>query len=147
MILQVSNFKFLTVFNDFTEPKPYYWQAPDDSSSFSGSTNPWSTLSSSVPAAGAVTIATYNTSPLSDILTDLSSTSNSTTAQSVSPNLPSHSPSQVILSDFRICPFFIRMIIFHTGEHLRQNFLPSSAPTIFFKKILTNFDILACFYD
>merc|ERR1712141_442326 len=79
-----------------TEPKPYFWQ-PTDDSSFAGSTNPWSTLSSSVPAVGVTSITTYNTSPLSDILTDLSSTttSNSTGgAQSVSPNLPSHSPSQ-----------------------------------------------------
>ena len=36
------------------------------------------------------------TGPLSDILTDLSSTTSNSTggAQSVSPNLPSHSPSQ-----------------------------------------------------
>lgn len=78
-----------------TEPKPYFWQ-PTDDSSFAGSTNPWSTLSSSVPAVGATSITTYNTSPLSDILTDLSSTTSNSTggAQSVSPNLPSHSPSQ-----------------------------------------------------
>jgi hypothetical protein len=78
-----------------TEPKPYFWQPADDSS-FAGSTNPWSTLSSSVPAVGVTSITTYNTSPLSDILTDLSSTTSNSTggAQSVSPNLPSHSPSQ-----------------------------------------------------
>jgi len=82
-----------------TEPK-YFWQASEDSSSFSGTTNPWSTLSSSVPVSittsggGVASITTYNTSPLSDILTDLSSTSTSNTAQSLSPNLPSHSPSQ-----------------------------------------------------
>ena len=84
-----------------TEPK-YFWQASEDSSSFSGTTNPWSTLSSSVPVnittsgGGVASITTYNTSPLSDILTDLSSTSTSNTAQSLSPNLPSHSPSQVL---------------------------------------------------
>ena len=44
-----------------TEPKPYFWQ-PTDDSSFAGSTNPWSTLSSSVPAVGATSITTYNTS-------------------------------------------------------------------------------------
>jgi len=84
-----------------------FWQVTEDSSSFSGTINPWSTLSSSVPATAggggpgpsASTAATqgsasYNISPLSDILTDLSSNSGSTPNQSLSPNLPSNSPSQ-----------------------------------------------------
>jgi hypothetical protein len=75
---------------------PNFWQANDDSSNFSGTTNPWSSaLSSSVPTAensqSSVTTS-YNISPLSDILTDLSSTAS--TASGVSPNLPSNSPSQ-----------------------------------------------------
>lgn len=85
-----------------------FWQGADDSNSFSGTTNPWSTLSSSVPvncAPGPAAIAaaggqvsgntSYNISPLSDILTDLSSNSGSTPNQSLSPNLPSPQvPSQ-----------------------------------------------------
>ena len=88
-----------------------FWQGADDSNSFSGTTNPWSTLSSSVPvncAPGPAAIAaaggqvsgntSYNISPLSDILTDLSSNSGSTPNQSLSPNLPSPQvPSQVSL--------------------------------------------------
>ena len=62
----------------------------------------WSSLSSSVPGPSSTATAaqvqpgssTYNISPLSDILTDLSSNSGSTPTQSLSPNLPSHSPSQ-----------------------------------------------------
>jgi hypothetical protein len=85
-----------------------FWTGADDSNSFSGTTNPWSTLSSSVPvncAPGPAAIAaaggqvsgntSYNISPLSDILTDLSSNSGSTPNQSLSPNLPSPQvPSQ-----------------------------------------------------
>ena len=91
-----------------------FWTGADDSNSFSGTTNPWSTLSSSVPvncAPGPAAIAaaggqvsgntSYNISPLSDILTDLSSNSGSTPNQSLSPNLPSPQvPSQVSLYSF-----------------------------------------------
>ena len=86
-----------------------FWQGGDDSNSFSGTTNPWSTLSSSVPVncapgpganpggGGGTSNTSYNISPLSDILTDLSSNSGSTPNQSLSPNLPSPQvPSQVI---------------------------------------------------
>lgn len=90
---------------------PHFWTLPEDSNS-SGVNNPWSSLSSSVPTSitvgagipspnavsasgGAVVNSnSYNISPLSDILTDLSSNSGSTPNQSLSPNLPSNSPSQ-----------------------------------------------------
>ena len=89
-----------------------FWQGADDSNSFSGTTNPWSTLSSSVPvncapgpgaSGGGTSNTSYNISPLSDILTDLSSNSGSTPNQSLSPNLPSPQvPSQVRLLNLLI---------------------------------------------
>ena len=116
-----------------TEPK-YFWQASEDSSSFSGTTNPWSTLSSSVPVnittsgGGVASITTYNTSPLSDILTDLSSTSTSNTAQSLSPNLPSHSPSQVRIT--QITEFTNRYLRIRNNTHLFLQAGPTRASTL-----------------
>ena len=116
-----------------------FWQGADDSNSFSGTTNPWSTLSSSVPvncAPGPAAIAaaggqvsgntSYNISPLSDILTDLSSNSGSTPNQSLSPNLPSPQvPSQVkfIYSEkatkfCKISTLDLSCIVTHTCKNL-----------------------------
>ena len=84
------------------------WPNGPEDSSFTGTNNPWSNLSSSMPTgampiigsggqgsiSGVTASSSYNISPLSDILTDLSSNSGSTPNQSLSPNLPSNSPSQ-----------------------------------------------------
>ncbi len=67
-----------------------FWQADDPG--FSGTSNPWSTLNASA-LSSSVPSTSYNISPLSDILSDLS-TSTTNTSASVSPNLPAHSPSQ-----------------------------------------------------
>ena len=86
-----------------------------EDSSFSGTANPWSSTTVNNTSGGSATIAAtavqavplannagggqnqvaYNISPLSDILSDLSSpNSGSTPNQSLSPNLPAASPSQ-----------------------------------------------------
>jgi hypothetical protein len=57
--------------------------------------NPWSSMATSSNVGTVPTSnSSYNISPLSDILTDLSSNSTLGSNQSLSPNLPSHSPSQ-----------------------------------------------------
>ena len=90
-----------------SQPTKFQW-ATEDSTGFTGTSNPWSTTgntlsggtASSVQAVPMVntnqaTVASYNISPLSDILSDLSSpNSGSTPNQSLSPNLPTGSPSQ-----------------------------------------------------
>jgi len=84
-----------------------------EDSSFSGTSNPWSSTTmnntsggSAIPASTVQAVPlvnngpqnqppAYNISPLSDILSDLSSpNSGSTPNQSLSPNLPTNSPSQ-----------------------------------------------------
>ena len=95
-----------------SQPTKFQWATED--STFTGTSNPWSSNTTSGGTATSVQavplvqgqgpVATsYNISPLSDILSDLSSpTGGSTPNQSLSPNLPIGSPSQVRLFLFTI---------------------------------------------